>query len=107
MNLVTQVYKATQGFPKDEVFGLTSQLRRCCISIPSNIAEGYGRASNTEFIRYLNIATGSLYELQTQIEIALNINYITTETFNSLYDDSRELEIMLVSFTNKIKERVK
>jgi four helix bundle protein len=106
MSLVTNVYKCTHGFPKDEVFGITSQIRRCSVSIPSNIAEGYGRGSNTEFIRFLNIATGSLFELQTQIEIALNINYINNETFTSLYNDSRELEIMLVSFTNKIKERL-
>jgi len=106
MNLVTRIYQVTKSFPKEELFGLTSQIRRCSISIPSNIAEGYGRASNTEFIRFLNIATGSLFELQTQIEIALNIEYINEETFESLYTDTRELEIMLVSFTNKIKERL-
>jgi len=105
MVLVTSVYKSTRKFPKEELFGLTSQIRRCSISIPSNIAEGYGRGYDAEFIRFLNIATGSLFELQTQLEIAYNIDYLEQSTFKSLHDDTRELEIMLVSFTNKIKER--
>jgi four helix bundle protein len=62
---VTKLYKSTQKFPKEEVFGLTSQLRRCSISIPGNIADGYGRNSDGEFIRFLNITSGSLFDLQT------------------------------------------
>lgn len=65
MLLVTSLYSATKEFPKDETFGLTSQLRRCSVSIPSNIAEGFGRNSDSEFNRFLTIAMGSLYELQT------------------------------------------
>ena len=99
-------YKSTQLFPKEELFGLTSQIRRCSISIPSNIAEGYGRSSNPEMIRFLNISTGSLFELQTQLEIAYNIQYLDQEKFRELFDDTRELEIMIVSFTKKIKERL-
>lgn len=106
MALVTKIYKSTQAFPKEEVFGLTSQIRRCSVSIPSNIAEGYGRNSNTEFLRFLNISLGSLFELQTQLEIARNIEYLDEETFNTIYNDTRELEIMLVSFSKKIKDRV-
>lgn len=105
MNLVTKTYNSTKEFPKEEIFGLTSQIRRCSISIPSNIAEGHGRESNKEYLRFLNISIGSLFELQTQLEIAKNIEYLTEEDFNNLYDDSREIEIMLVSFINKIKER--
>ena len=105
MALVTKVYTVTKAFPKEEVFGLTSQLRRSCISIPSNIAEGYGRASNQELIRFLTITTGSLFEVQTQLEIAFNIEILDEENFKTLYSDTRELEIMIVSFTNKIKER--
>jgi len=105
MILVTQIYKITRKFPKEELFGLTSQIRRCSISIPSNIAEGYGRSSDPEMLRFLNIAVGSLFELQTQLEIAYNIEYIEIETFNSLYATTRELEIMIISFSNKIKER--
>ena len=105
MALVTKIYKTTQQFPKEEIFGLTSQIRRCSVSMPSNIAEGYGRSSDGDFLRFLNIATASLFELQTQIEIAYNIDYLAQDTFNALYADTRELEIMLVSFSNKIKER--
>jgi four helix bundle protein len=104
MALVTKVYTFTQGFPKEEVFGLTSQIRRCSVSIPSNIAEGYGRGGDGELARFLNIALGSLFELQTQLEIAYNIQYVGEDIFKNLYQDTRELEIMLVSFTNKIKQ---
>ena len=104
MILVTEIYKITRTFPKEEAFGLTSQLRRCSVSIPSNIAEGYGRGSDTEFKRFLSITLGSLFELQTQIEIAYNIQYINEDIFKNFYDHSREIEIMLTSFINKIKK---
>ena len=61
MALVTKIYKTTQQFPKEEIFGLTSQIRRCSVSMPSNIAEGYGRSSDGDFLRFLNIATASLW----------------------------------------------
>ena len=70
MLLVTKTYQLIQNFPKEEVFGLTSQIRRSAISIPSNIAEGCGRQSNKDFSRFLNIGISSLFEFQTQIEIA-------------------------------------
>lgn len=104
MTLVTNCYNVTAGFPKYEQFGLTSQIRRCSISIPSNISEGFGRKSNKEYCRFLNISLGSLFEFQTQIEIAYNLQYITKDNFNQLYEDSRELERMLSSFIVKIKE---
>ena len=105
MNLVTNTYSNTKEFPKEEIFGLTSQIRRCIISVPSNIAEGCGRDSNKEYLRFLNVSISSLFEFQTQLEIAKNINYIIEKEYNNLYEDSRELERMLVSFINKIKER--
>lgn len=104
MSLTTKIYTSTQKFPKEEIFGLTSQLRRCTISIPSNIAEGIGRDSNPELIRFINISVGSLFELQTQLEIAKNILYLNTEEFNNLYEDSREIERMLIAFLKKLKE---
>lgn len=104
MALVTNCYTISSNFPKEELFGLTSQIRRCSISIPSNIAEGFGRGTNKEYFRFLTISLGSLFEFQTQIEIAYNLNYITLENFNKLYEDSRELERMLASFMNKIKD---
>ena len=103
MVLVTKIYSVTNNFPKEEVFGLTSQIKRSAISIPSNIAEGLGRESSKELLRFLKISIGSLFELQTQLEIAKNIIYLDEETFNNLYEDTRELERMIVSFTNKIK----
>jgi four helix bundle protein len=101
----TTIYFSTKNFPKEEVFGLTAQIRRSAISIPSNIAEGFGRDSNKEYLRFLNISMASLFELQTQIEIAKNIEYLKVEEFNKIYEDSREIERMLVSFIKKIKER--
>lgn len=76
MALVTEIYNATKSFPKEEAFGLTSQIRKCAISIPSNIAEGFGRDSNKDYLRFLNISISSLFELQTQLEIAKNISYL-------------------------------
>jgi len=104
MTLVTKTYETTQLFPKEELFGLTSQIRRCAVSIPSNIAEGYGRGSNKEYHRFLTISMSSLFEFQTQIEIARNINYLNENDFNKLYENSRELEVMMVSLIRKVKE---
>lgn len=103
MILVTNTYQITNEFPKHEIFGLTLQIRRCCISIPSNIFEGFGRQSSRDFGRFLNIAISSLFEYQTQLEIAKNINYINETQFKPLYEDSRELEAMMFSFANKLK----
>ncbi len=106
MLLVTKTYATTSSFPKEELFGLTSQLRRCAISIPSNISEGFGRGSNKDYHRFLSISMGSLFEFQTQIEIASNLNYISVENFNEIFDESRELERMLSSFIKKVKETI-
>ena len=102
MTLVTDIYLFSRSFPGTESFGLTSQMRRCAISIPSNIAEGFGRNSNLEFIRFLHIATGSLYELQTQIEIAYNLKYLDNKSFDSLCRSTNELEKMTNSLTKKM-----
>lgn len=102
MDLVTKTYQITKQFPKEEVFGLTSQIRRCSVSIPSNIAEGFGRQSNKEFSRFLNFSTSSLFEYQTQLEISKNVDFLNETEFNNLYQDSRELEAMLVSFTKRV-----
>jgi len=107
MVLVTEIYKVTKSFPKDEVYSLISQMRRCAISIPSNIAEGFGRRSTNDYIRFLNISMGSLYELQTQLEISLNLSYINKDNFNRFYELSREIERMLGSMINKITDKDK
>ena len=103
MSFVTQVYKISKSFPLEENFGLTSQIRRCAVSIPSNISEGYGRESLNDYLRFLNIAMASLFELQTQLEIAYNLEYVDKNDFENLYESSREIERMLSSFIRSIK----
>jgi len=105
MTLVTAIYKISKRFPKDEVYGLTSQMRRCAVSIPSNMAEGYGRNSTNEYLHFLRIATGSLYELQTQMEISVNLYYLNRDEFDKLYELSREIERMLSSLIGKLRSR--
>jgi four helix bundle protein len=104
MSLVTSIYGKTTTFPKHELYGLTSQIRRCSISIPSNIAEGYGRNSTGDYIRFLQIALGSLYELQTQTEISFNLVYLSKDDFEELYQQNREIERMLSSLIQKLKK---
>jgi four helix bundle protein len=70
MQMAVTVYRLTEGFPREEIYGLTSQMRRAAVSIPSNIAEGYGRLGSNEYKQFLGIARGSNFELQTQLEIA-------------------------------------
>ena len=105
MILVTNIYKVSKSFPNDETYGLTSQIRRCAVSIPSNIAEGYGRSSRNDYIPSLHIATGSLYELQTQLEICYNLRFLNKNNFNNLYESSREIERMLSSLTKKLNDK--
>jgi four helix bundle protein len=106
MTLVTEIYLLTNFFPKEEIYGLTSQIRRSAISIPSNISEGYGREGNKDYLKFLNIAISSLFEMQTQLEIAYNLKYINEIQFNNIFEDSKEIERMLSSFIRKIKERI-
>lgn len=84
IDLVEKIYKFTNEFPKDELYGLTSQMRRASVSIPSNIAEGHGRCSQKELVRFLFISLGSASELETQIIISKRIQYINDEVFEEL-----------------------
>jgi four helix bundle protein len=93
MLLVKEIYLETKNFPKEELYGLTSQIRRCAISIPSNIAEGKGRNTDKEFVRFLQISLGSVYELQTQLELSLQLNYINK--IDNLLNLSIEIEKMI------------
>jgi four helix bundle protein len=102
MLLVTEVYQATRSFPKEEIYGLTGQMRRCAISIPSNLAEGYARRSRADYTRFVQIATGSLYELDTQLEIAANLGYLPKARFNEIHEQTREIERMLSSLYQKL-----
>src|SRR4030042_2311080 len=87
MLLVKEVYKSTAEFPKSKVYGLSSQMRRSAISVPSNIAEGAARKSAAEFLQFLNIAQGSLSELDTQVELSQMLGYVKPEDHSKLTSD--------------------
>lgn len=89
------IYEITKLFPSEEKFGLVSQMRRACVSLSSNIAEGSGKSSSKDFIRYLEIANGSSYELDTQIIISKNQKYISLEQFEEISSDLVEFQKML------------
>lgn len=102
--LVKVVYNNLEGFPKDEVFGLTSQIKRSAISIPSNIAEGWGRSSTLSYIHFLKIARGSLFELETQLIIANELSFISELKFNELTQIITEESKMLNAFIKSLSK---
>ncbi len=104
MDLVTKVYIISKCFPNEELYGITSQIRRSAVSIPSNIAERYGRHSTNDYLRFLQISSASLYELQTQLEISNNIGYLPKEDFEQICNLSGEIERMLSTLIRKIGE---
>jgi four helix bundle protein len=93
--LVLKIYEATKDFPKEEQFGLTSQIRRAAVSIPSNIVEGKARGSNKDFKRFLLIARGSLEELKYQILLSNDLNYINEDTYKDLLNITKEVGRLL------------
>ncbi len=93
--MVTEIYRATHGFPREEMFGLTSQLRRSAVSVASNIAEGQGRLSRGEFRQFLGQARGSLIEMETQLLIAENLGFLSSKTVAGLMDCSGEISRLL------------
>lgn len=102
MQLTVAVYKLTQKFPRDEQYGLTSQIRRSVVSIPSNIAEGQGRATAGEFRQFLAVARGSNCEVQTQLEIARALNYGSTELIDEAESLSDEVRKMLFGIIDSL-----
>jgi four helix bundle protein len=95
MSLVTMIYQLVLVLPENEKFGLTPQIKRSAISIPSNIAEGYGRNYKKDYARFLQIARGSLFENQTQLDIAVNLNIIKSDDLKEINELSIEEEKML------------
>ncbi len=102
ISLVAEVYRVTQVFPKEEQYGLTSQLRRAAVSIPSNIAEGQGRKSNGEFRHFLHNTTGSLMELETQITIAGVLGFMGQPQTEAMLAKASELGRILNGLINSI-----
>jgi len=102
MDLVSEIYHLTSKFPPDERFGLTAQLRRAAISIPSNIAEGYGRDSKPHLANFARVSLGSVYELRTELEIAIRTGIATREEMVTAVDLSVELSRMLDGFIRSI-----
>jgi len=105
IELVTDIYKMTRSFPKDEQYGLISQIRRAAVSIPSNIAEGSARSSRKEFIQFLNISMGSAVELETQVIISKNLGYITEELFQKISDKVNKISKMVQGLIKSIKSK--
>jgi four helix bundle protein len=95
MELLVMTYRLCKKFPSEEQFVLSAQLRRAVVSIPSNIAEGYGRSSRIDYVRFLKIASGSLYEVETQLEAAKRLKFINDSDFNDAYSLALEIERIL------------
>ncbi len=104
MELVYETYEITKNFPNKEKYGLTSQLNRCSVSIPSNIAEGSSKDSNKYFINFLEHSLGSAFEWETQILITLKLNYINREKFTELEKRVKEIQNIIFSFKTKLKK---
>jgi four helix bundle protein len=104
MQLVTEIYEVTRAFPRDELYGLTNQLRRAAVSIPSNIAEGQARYSPKEFRHSLSLSRGSLVEVETQLMIAQNLEYLPEKKSQSLLSEAAELGRILNGLVKSIKE---
>ena len=102
IDLTIQIYKATEHFPTEEKYGLTSQIRRSAVSIPSNISEGAGRNGDKEFNHFIGISNGSLFELQTQVVISNRLNLIKSEIANSLLKEIDDLQKMNYSFQKRL-----
>jgi len=103
MELTAAVYRLTHGFPREEMFGLSSQLRRSAVSIPSNIAEGHGRMNPREFKHFLLIARGSNSELQTQLELAALLNFANGQQLDNAKGLSNEVENMLFALLGRMR----
>jgi four helix bundle protein len=101
--LVLKIYHTTRSFPPDELYGLTSQMRRSSSSVPTNIAEGCGRNSDTDFSRFLTIASGSISELDYQVLLSKDLGYLHENLFKELTDEIIEIRKMIYAFNQKLR----
>lgn len=102
IDLVTATYKKSQEFPKEELYGLTSQVRRSAISIPSNIAEGCGRKTNKDFANFLGISLGSAFELEMQLIITKNLNFMNLDDFKILENEIHHIQNMIIKLQSTL-----
>ena len=107
IDLSLKTYQITSGFPPDEKYGLTSQLRRSAVSIPSNIAEGWGRNSKKEFIHFLNIAKASCMELETQLIISSKLNIVKPEQLEDMNHQLESIIMMINKLISKLKTLIR
>lgn len=105
VDFVVEIYRATDGFPKEEKFGLTSQVRRAAVSIPANIAEGAARKSDKEFINFLSIAQGSASEVETELLIAYRLGFLNQKDFRSLCAELDDIGKTITGLTNYLKRK--
>ena len=103
--LCLDIYTVTKRFPKEEIYGLTSQIRRSAVSIPSNIAEGYGRKTTSEYGRFLYIAYGSVCELETQTMVSGDLDYMKKEKFQELREELGDVERMLKAMIKSLENK--
>ena len=102
MDLVVDVYSKTTTFPKEETYGIRQQIRRCSVSIPSNISEGAGYSSDPQFKHFLEVAMGSCNELQTQIELSRRIGYMSSEAADKVLDEALQIYRMILGYYNSL-----
>ncbi|MGN6185087.1 MAG: four helix bundle protein [Thermoanaerobaculia bacterium] len=105
MMLVEKIYLVTRSFPSDERYGLTAQLRRASVSVPSNIAEGHERGSTRDFVRFLAIAEGSLAEVRTQLRIGSNLGYCSADECEPIFIEMNEIKRMLYALRRTLHDR--
>ncbi len=106
MDLAVNCYRSTESFPRHQLYGLTSQLRRAAASIPANIAEGRGRRHTREYIQHLPIAAGSLAEVETHLELAARLGYVSAEIINPLHEQCSEIGRMLNGLAKSLEARL-
>ncbi len=102
IDLVEQIYKITKQFPKEELYGITNQMRRCAVSIPANIAEGSGRKNKAEFIQFLHIALGSASELETHLIISQRLGFLSINSYDEIMNALNEIIKMTCGLINSL-----